>query len=183
MQPKRPQAYFSLSSESKVCYHNGMPLRQCQSQTENFLFRTEKLGENIIQAAEQKKIYEGFGSNFLTDPFLTIFSSHPTDEDALEAASSLLRNYIRLGLTANFLFVNQDDSPPRDPEQVQDIYILMGVNHTAPCDWVRRWIRSRLGVPIWVCLTAPKPVEWYRDCLGIKPGFLFSLKGSAKTLG
>lgn len=182
MQPKRSQAYFGLTSEGKVCYHNGMPLRQCQSQSNGVIFRGEKIGDKIISAADQKKVFDVFRQHIPTDPQVSIFSSPNTDEDALEAASLLLRGYVGSGW-GGFEFVNQDDTPPYDAELVKDLYILMGVHHDDPCGWIRRWVRGRLGVPVWICLTAPKPVEWYQDKLGIKPDFLFSVKGQAVSSG
>lgn len=182
MQPKRSQAYYGLTSEGKVCYHNGMPIRQCQSETSGILFRTEKVGEQLIQTTDQKKIFDIFRKHIPADPQVSLFCSSNTDEDALEAASLLLRGYVKSGW-ASFQFVNQDDVPPYDAELVKDLYILMGVHQDDPCGWVRRWVRGRLGVPIWICLTAPKPVDWYQTRLGIKPDFLFSVKNTARAAG
>lgn len=182
MQPRRTKAYFGLTPTGKVCYHNGMPLRQCQSKSTDAVFRAEKIGEMAVTASDQKKVFDQFRKHTPSDPQTTIFSSQHTDEDSLEAASVLLRGYVD-AYWGEFLFVNQDDPVPRDPELVQGLYILMGVRSGDDTGWVRRWIRSRLGVPIWICLTAPKPYEWYHDELGIKPDFLFSVKGAARASG
>ena len=182
MQPKRSKAYYGLSSDGKVCFQNGMPIRQCQSDTKRILFRGEKIGDQVLSSVEQDKAFSAFLANAPDDPHITLFSSPQTDEDALEAASLLLRNYVAKNW-ADFLFVNRDDLPPRDPELVKGLYVLMGANHQEPADWIRRWVRSRMGVPIWICLTAPKPVDWYRDSLGLKPDFLFSVKGNAVSAG
>lgn len=160
-----------------------MPLRQCQSEAEGATFRAERIGDNVLSAADQKKIFDMFFSvNRPTDPQLSIFSSQHTDEDALEAASFLLRRYVASGW-GNFLFVNQEDPIPREPELVKDLYVLMGVRAGDDCGWIRRWVRSRLGVPIWICLAAPKPGDWFRDELGIKPDFMFSVKGQTRSSG
>lgn len=182
MQPRRSKAYFGLNPTGKVCYHNGMPLRQCQSQATGATFRTEKIGDRVIAATDQKKIFDEFRKVIPADPQLTIFSSQDTDEEALEAVSFLLRGYVD-SQWADFLFINQEDRPPYEPELVKGLYILMGVRSGDDAGWIRRWVRSRMGVPIWICLTAPKPVEWYQNELGIRPDFLFSVKGAAKASG
>lgn len=182
MQPRKSRAYYGLSPEGRVCFQNGMPIRQCQNTYESVVFRGERLGDHIVSAVEQKNTFDAFRNNFPDDPRVTIFCSSPTDEEALEAASVLLRGYVKKQW-ADFEFVNCDDQPPRDPEFLKSLYILMGVHHQSSADWIRRWTRSRMGVPIWICLTAPKPVDWYQNVLGIRPDFLFSVKGSAVSAG
>jgi hypothetical protein len=160
-----------------------MPIRQCENQTSQITFRGEKIGSTILSGAEQQKAFRIFQENRPDTPQLTIFCARETDEDALDAASSLIHTYAAKKWS-RFLFINKQDAPPFDPGEVQDLYLMMGL-HDDDLDSTRAarlWFRSRLGVPLWLCLTSPDPVSWYREKLGLRPDFLFSIK-SGKSSG
>lgn len=186
MTPKFTKAFYALDPISKVCFLNGMPIRQCQNEIITPAFKNEKIGNSVLSMVEQQKAFELFQNEIPTAPYVTIFCSKETDEGALDATGSLLKNYIDKDKNFNrFLYINKQDFPPREPEDVKDLYILMGAHQDDAdiCSWVRLWVRSRVGVPLWICLTADNPVAWYREKLGIKPHFLFSMRTAGRQNG
>lgn len=186
MKPKFSSAYFKMDREGQTCFKNGLPLRQCQNPTPSEpIFKNEKVGSHLLTSVEQQQAFIKFQG---TDdsPFLTIFCSGETDEQSLDAISLLLRQRIKQTPSwDNFRCVTAQDYPPRDTDDIRDLFVLIGVHETDQdiCRWVRMWARAPLGVPLWISLTAQKPIEWYRDKLGIKPDFLFSLRGSGRVSG
>lgn len=186
MTPKVGKEFYKLDSIGKVCYLNGMPLRQCRQINKSFMFRSEKVTKGLLSAAQQQEAFKIFEQNKPDSPQFTIFSTGETDDVALEATSHLIRNYIENGNGWNsFLFIGPQDMPPRGDEDVKDLYVAIGVDERDPdvAGWLRTWLRARLGVPIWVCLTAKKPSDWYLESLRIRPDFLFNLKTSGRSAG
>lgn len=186
MTPKVTKEFYRLNDTGKLCYLNGMPLSQCRTKKRNFNFKPEKIGSTLLSSAEQQKIFSVFEKNRPDSQQLTIFASSETDDLPLDAVSHLIHNYIEA--TPNwksFSFIGIQDEPPRITEDIQDLYVLIGAHEQDPhiCNWVRMWARARLGVPLWICLTAKKPSEWYRESLGIRPHFLFNLKSGGRSIG
>ncbi len=184
IRPRVPSGYFfKLDSVGQTCFKHGMPIGYCRDASDNFTFKAEKLSEGKnLSAVEQEKIFSAFKTSIPEEPQVTIFSSSGTDHLALTAVSQLLRGHVRAGWT-DFEFVSQNEDLPQDLEDTKGLYCLMGIHQDDQVQWVRKWVRSRLGTSIWICTTTDKPVDWFRTKLGIKPDFLFSIKGAGRSAG
>lgn len=184
MSRKYPKAFFSLDDIGKVMFANGLPIDQCHAgNLPNPIFANLKLDGAVVSSVIMQKAFDDMKKRVSDTPFVTIFHSKGTDEPALDAVATIIR---AAGQHGDFMCVNKQDWPPYgEDEKIFGLYVLMGVHHDDPdiCSWVRTWIRSRIRVPIWITLTSPDPIAWYREKLGIKPHFLFSLRASGQQSG
>ena len=160
-----------------------MPVQYIKSDAHEFEFKNEQTGKKVLTGTTQKKVFEQFLSHEI-QPGLTVFASNPTDHEAMQAISFILRTqYKKLGFK-DFEYVAPWESIPAESER-KIVYILqschaLDLNSTHQ---IRRWARTSHGGSVWVCLTAPKPYEWCVEQLGIRPSFLFSIKGSGVSVG
>lgn len=178
--------YYGLDSEGKVLYHIGLPLRYIKSEPMQFYFNNEPLPSGkILSAQDQGVVFNEFYKNPVVDQGLTVFNSHPTDSDAMEAVGSLLKYYVNQLRFDNIEFVHPTEQIPQDPDDRADIYILTGVHYKDPMimPHVRRWVNYPTGCQIWLVSNAPKAFSWCVDELGKKPDALFSFQKAVIQVG
>ena len=190
MTPRIGPDFYTLRSElDKVLYMKGMPIEMIREKTLSFDFRSEQVNTKLISVTTQRKVYEQFLTAELGNPGLTIFSSNPTDYEALAAASQIIRTQIHAKEKEfkSFQFVSPWEIPPynEDETKIRAVYVLVGchIKDELTTHQIRRWVRAGLGSSIWVCISGEKPYEWSINQLGIKPQFLFSLKSAGVTVG
>ena len=183
MIPRFSPAYYKLPSPEKVLYLTGMPFQYIKSDTREFEFKNEQTGKKVLTGTTQKKVFEQL-LNHEMPPGLAVFASNPTDHEAMQAISFILRTQYKQTGFKDFEYVHPSESIPAESER-KIVYILqschaLDLNLTHQ---IRRWVRTSHGGSVWICLTAPKPYEWCSEHLGIKPSFLFSIKGSGVSVG
>lgn len=178
--------YKALGSSEKVLYHTGMPLRYIKGEEKQMYFKNEPISQGKFLADhDQAAFYNNYAASPTKDQGLTIFNSNPTDDDALEAITKLLKHYVNFHKFSDFEFVHPTEQIPSDPEERASLYIVTGVHHTDPMimPHVRRWVNYPTGCHIWLVTNAPKAFEWCVNTLGKKPDALFSLQKAVIQVG
>jgi hypothetical protein len=178
-------AFYRLSPSDRVLFLQGMPIEYIKEKTLKFDFRNEQLTAKLLTKTTQIKVYEQFLTSELGDPGLSIFNSEPTDYESLAAACQIIKTQYENKQFKDFQFVYPEEKPPVEVEEIKSVYVLMGCNSKDDnlTHHIRRWVRSRLGCSIWVCMGGEKPYDWALQKLGIKPQFLFSLKSVGISVG
>lgn len=189
MTPRIGPDFHALNELDRVLYLKGMPIEAIKEKDLKFEFRNEQINTKLLSGPVQRKTYEQFLTEALGNPGLTIFSSNPTDQESLAAASQIIKTQYRdkIKRFKSFQFVSPWENPPynQEEEYLKAVYVLIGCHQRdeQTTHQIRRWVRAGLGASIWVCMSGEKPYDWAMSQLGIKPQFLFSLKSAGVTVG
>ena len=187
MTPRKDSNYHKLPSHLKALYLTGMPVAYLTESTKAFTFRNEKTSRGVLTQAVQRQSLEQFQNITPGGQQFTLFTSAPTDHEALVCCTQLLRHHYEKSRFFDFEFISPTEPLPESgsPEKIRSLYVLMGVNFKdeATTHLVRRWVRAPLGAAVWVIGTGEAPMDWATLRLGVKPGFLFSLKDQGTSVG
>jgi hypothetical protein len=181
--PRANPTFYKLPQDLKALFMTGMPLDYLSDKTKEFQFKNEKNGTKVLSAAQQEKTFRQFREVPLGEQHFIIFNSSPTDHEALQCATNLLKKNHKEGFH-EFEFVNpRENLPHRD--KIKSLYVILGCHgkDVELAHAIRKWVRTPLGASIWLILTSPEPISWTKENLGIVPNFLFSLKTAAISVG
>jgi hypothetical protein len=184
MIPRKDTQFHKLPTHLKVLYLTGMPVQFLKTPSEKLDFKSEKVSKGVLSVGVQRKMHDEFQKTPPENQHFALFHSSPTDQWALQCVCELLKHHHKNGFT-RFEFVSPQESIPKDPEKVKDLYILLGA-HTqddALTHYVRRWVRSPHGAAIWVISGGSQPWIWTQEKLGVKPDFLFSVTNAGISVG
>jgi hypothetical protein len=188
MIPRKDPSYYRLPAAQRVLYLTGMPLAYVNEAPRAYTFRNERTSRGTqLTAAMQRACLEEFRKVPPGEQQFTLFSSNPTDHEALLCCTEILRFHCEKNRFFQFEFVAPSEPLPQqeDPQDRKHLYILLGVNFQDEqmTHLVRRWVRAPHGSAIWVIGAGSSPLEWAQKKLGIRPDFLFSLKETGTSLG
>lgn len=184
MIPKRDSSFYRLAPELRALYLTGMPKAYLSGSPVIPQFRNEKTSNGILRSNIQQEAFDSFKKSELGNQQFVIFCSSPSDHQALQCVTGVLRERHSAGFN-KFEFVHPSEAIPTSPDLTKDLYILTGVHEsdTSILPQVRKWARTPLGAEIWLILTSKEPCKWFNESLGVRPQFLFSFKESAISVG
>jgi hypothetical protein len=151
---------------------------------EAFQFKNEKTRNNTILSGTDQRSFYGKISETFPSERLVLFSSSPTDHEALSAACQILKRHFHQGFQ-EFEFISPTEPVPYKAEEVKKLYVILAGagRDQETTHLVRRWARAPLGALIWIIVSHAEPIRWCFEELNLKPNLLFSVKSAATSVG
>lgn len=190
MTPKKDSDFYKLKhSWEKICYIHGMPKMCLQPTSREPEFVNFKGNAKIVTSALQKKTFEAMKENWGTSNS-AFWLAHPHDREALLAAATIIKKHASEKGFKSFEFVSPFEPLPfdrtsGDPNEIRDLYILVGANDkdVELTHRIRRWLRQPHGASVWVVGVAEDPYKWASEQLGCVPDYMFWMKKSGMSVG